>query len=62
MFERLKARCTKDLCEIPVDQAGVGDGGFALQGFELLLFGTVPGGLDLIGESLVDKLRWRRSR
>src|SRR5436309_5442235 len=50
-----KAWRTEQPFELLIDQASVGSGGFALQGFELLLFGALTGSFDPVLEQFVDK-------
>src|SRR5579875_3983817 len=55
VLERFEARRAEDAFELLVDQAGVGDGRFPLQGFELLLLGGIAAGLDLFVQQFVNQ-------
>src|SRR5258706_13172030 len=55
MSQRLEAWRAENVLEILVHQASIGNGSLALQGLQLLLFGTIIGGRNLILEQLIDK-------
>ena len=55
MSECLKARSAEQSFELLVSQPGIGDRGFALECFELLLLGARAGGCELVLEQFVDE-------